>query len=136
MTQSFRQTPSGVAGRTGVPSTNGGQHASRLARPISCRGNILRFHLTPAAMFVAQATGTPQMLRDVDLARSVKGAHDVRACDLPQFPVTFDPKIGTELAAFSDITARGNFARCTLMSSRKRCERSHYQPENPVKSGA
>jgi len=28
-------------------------------------------------MFMAQPTDTPQMLRDVGLARSVNGAHDV-----------------------------------------------------------
>jgi hypothetical protein len=37
----------------------------------------LRFHPTPAAMFMAQPTDTPQMLRDGGLARSVDGAHDV-----------------------------------------------------------
>jgi hypothetical protein len=43
-------------------------------------------------MFIAQATDTPQMLRVVGLARSVRGADDVRARGLPQFPVTLDPK--------------------------------------------
>ncbi|UPK06675.1 hypothetical protein [Bradyrhizobium sp. 170] len=79
----------------------------------------MRF-LTPAAMFIAQATDTPQMLCDVGLVRSVKGAHDVRARCLPQFPVTLDLKNdlknGTERCCIlSGITARGHFTRCTPM---------------------
>jgi hypothetical protein len=54
-----------------------------------------------------------------DLARSNKGAHDVRARGLPQFPVTPDLKTGTERCCIlSGITAREHFTRCTLMSSR------------------
>jgi hypothetical protein len=41
-------------------------------------------------MFIAQATDTPQMLRDVDLARAIRGANDLRTRGLPQFPVTLD----------------------------------------------
>jgi len=70
-------------------------------------------------MFIAQATDTPQMLREVGLARSIKGADDVRARCLPQFPGTPDLKTGTERCCIlSGITARGHFTRCTLMSSR------------------
>jgi hypothetical protein len=47
------------------------------------------------------------MLRDIDLARSVEGAHGARARGLPQFPVTLDLKTGAELCCVSsDITAR------------------------------
>jgi len=54
-----------------------------------------------------------------DLARSIEGADDVRARDLPQFPVALDPKTGTERCCIlSGITARGHFTRCTPMSSR------------------
>jgi hypothetical protein len=52
--------------RADPPSpSNRCEHASRLARPISCRGNIYRFQRMPVAMFIAQATDTLQMLRDV-----------------------------------------------------------------------
>jgi hypothetical protein len=88
-------------------------------RHISCRGNVLRFHLTPAGFFIVQATDTPQMLRDVGSDRSVKGAHDVRARGLPQFPVMPDLKTVTERCCIlSGITAREHFTRCMLMSSR------------------
>jgi hypothetical protein len=67
----------------------------------------LRFHLTPTAIFMARPTDTPQMLRDIDLARSVEGAHGARARGLPQFPVRLDLKTGAELCCVSsDITAR------------------------------
>ncbi|MGA8470460.1 MAG: hypothetical protein WB721_16690 [Pseudolabrys sp.] len=56
---------------------------------------------------MARPTDTPQMLRDIDLARSVEGAHGARARGLPQFPVTLDLKTGAELCCVSsDITAR------------------------------
>jgi hypothetical protein len=67
----------GGTGRTGASSANCRKRSSRLPRSISCRGNVLQFHLTSAAMFMAQPADTPQMLRDVGLARSVNGAHDV-----------------------------------------------------------
>jgi hypothetical protein len=52
--------------RSDPPSrSNRRERASPLARRISCRGNIYRFQRVPAAMFIAQATDTPQMLRDV-----------------------------------------------------------------------
>jgi len=43
-------------------------------------------------MFVAQATDTPQMLRDVGSGPLVKGTHGVQARGLPQIPVTFELK--------------------------------------------
>jgi hypothetical protein len=40
------------------------------------------------------------MWLDVDPTRSVKGAHDVRARSLPQFPVPLDLKLELNFAAF------------------------------------
>ena len=54
----------------------------------------------PAATFIAQATDTPQMLRDVGSARFITGADDVRARGLQQFPDTFDLKSELNFAAF------------------------------------
>jgi hypothetical protein len=67
-------------------------------------------------MFIAQATGAPQLLRDVgsDPRRHRLGC--VRARGLPQFPITLDLKNGTERCCIlSGITARGHFTRCTPM---------------------
>jgi hypothetical protein len=65
------------------PAANRRKRSSRLISPVGCRGNIQRFRLTPAAMFNPQATDKQQMLRDADLARAIKRAHDVRARGLP-----------------------------------------------------
>jgi hypothetical protein len=88
------------------PVRNSRKRSSRLPRPISCRGNVLRIHPTPGAMFIARGIDAPQMLHDVESARSGGGAHDVRARRLPQFPATLDLKTRTELCCIlSGITA-------------------------------
>jgi len=54
-----------------------------------------------------------------NLARSVKARITCEHAGLPQFPVTLDPKTGTELCRIlSGITARGHFTRYTPVSSR------------------
>jgi hypothetical protein len=72
--QSFGKTCTAGAGRPALPFKS--PQARVAACPaISCRGNIYRFQWMLAAMFIAQATDTPQMLRDVGsgLARQRRG---------------------------------------------------------------
>jgi hypothetical protein len=94
----------------------------------------LRFHLTPAAMFILQATDTLQMLRDVESGPLRQMRDDVRTHGLPQFPVTLDLRTGTELCCIlSGITARGHFTRCTPMSSRHALRAIAFSAAKPVK---
>jgi hypothetical protein len=64
----------------------------------------------------------------------VNGADDVRAGGLPQFPVTFDPKIRLNFAAFCQtslpVGISRNARRCRAGT---RYERSRFRPANPVK---
>jgi hypothetical protein len=88
----------------------------------------------PAATFIAQATGTPQMLRDVGSARFVTGADHARARGLQQFPDTFDPKSKLNFAAFCQPSLPAGIscdARCVEDCSR--CERLHFRSAIPVK---
>jgi hypothetical protein len=52
-----------------------------------------------AATFNSQATNLLQCCAMSDLARSIMGAHDVRA-QLPQFPVTLGLQSGLNFAVF------------------------------------
>jgi hypothetical protein len=53
------------------------------------------------------------------LARSADGAHDARACDLHQFPVTLDLKLALNPAAFHQVSPLyGNFMRHSSISGR------------------
>jgi hypothetical protein len=51
--------------------------ARRSPGPISCRGNVLRLHPTPAAMIIALRIDTPQMLRDVESGPLDQAGHEV-----------------------------------------------------------
>jgi hypothetical protein len=88
----------------------------------------------PTAIFIAQPTDTPRMLRDVGLARSVNRAHDVWARGLPQFPVTLIRKPELNFAAFCQPSLPAQILRdrCRYLGD-THCERSHHQLENPVK---
>jgi len=90
--------------------SNRRKHASRLARPISCRGNIYRFQRMPAAMFIAPPTSCKCCAMS-DPGWPVNGADDVRARGLPQFPVTFDPKIRLNFAAFCQASLPAGISR-------------------------
>jgi hypothetical protein len=53
------------------------------------------------------------------LARAADGAHDVRARDLHQFPVTLDLKLALNSAAFHQVSPPyGNFMRHSSISGR------------------
>ncbi|MCK1514706.1 hypothetical protein IVB22_19505 [Bradyrhizobium sp. 190] len=112
-----------------TPSANSRKRSSRLPA-ISCRSNVLRFHLKPAAMFIAQAVDTPQMLRDVDSGRSVRGAHDVRARCLPQFPVPLDLKPKLNFAAFCQASLFAGISR-----DARRCRAGTRCKRNAVSAG-
>jgi len=89
---------------------NGRKRSSRASRPISCRGNVLLFYRTPAAMFTARQPTRCNCCAMSGLARSAEGAHDVRARGLHQFPVALDLKAGTEVCCISSgITALRKF---------------------------
>jgi hypothetical protein len=73
----------------------------------------------PAVTFTAQATDTLQMLRDVGSgAAPVNAADDVRSRGLPQFPVTLDPKIRLNFAAFCHVSLPAGISRnvCRISS--------------------
>jgi hypothetical protein len=75
----------------------------------------------PAAMFNPQATSMPQCCAMLDLARSIKGAHDVRARGLPEFPVTWQPKSGLNFAAFCQASPPACISRrCRAGARRER----------------
>ena len=117
--QSFRKTPYRRRGPNRCPRRQIAASARHgFPRPVRCRNNVSRFHPTSTAMFRAQPTGMPQMLRDVGLARSVDRPQDAGARGLPQFPVILDLKRGTErYCVLSGITAGGHFTQCTPMSN-------------------
>ena len=87
-------------------------------------------------MFIAQATDAPQMLRDVGSGWPVNGADNARARGLPQFPLTFDPKIRPNFAAFCQASPHAG-----IYAMRADIEAAHalwrsLSAGNPVKSGA
>jgi hypothetical protein len=85
-------------------------------------------------MFIARATDTPQLLRDVESGPPIGGADDVRARSLPQFPVTLDPKSRLNFAAFCQASQPAGVSRhAGRCRAGTRCERSRFSAGNPVK---
>jgi len=75
----------------------------------------------PAVMFNSQATNMPQCCAMSDLVRSIKGAHDVQARGLPEFPVTRQLKIGLNFAAFCQASPPARIShRCRAGTLRER----------------
>jgi len=87
----------------------------------------------PAAMFIAQAPTRCKCCAMSDPGCPVNGADDVRARGLPQFPVTFDPKIRLNFAAFCQASLPAGISRnARRCRAGTRYERSRFRPANPV----